>query len=366
MTTDPIFIVGNVHSGTTLLRRIIGAHPGVYAVAGETQLFLNLPLHRQQYPNLKDESTLYTYVTYIAKVVKTRYGFVHNWPKDKPAPLAEFGLNETRIDELMVDARRVTGHDEIIKIVFDHLTRIEGKTRWLEKTPAHLLCIDQIIKAIPNANFIELVRDPRDILISKHKRASKEWMESRSNIAPNLQKPRRFQVGYDPVWDSLTWKSAVRIGGYARQKYHDNVLRVRYEDLVTEPEKTVPIICDFINMSFSPELLNVTWTNNTTAPDAKNAKGIGPSAIGKGTRLLPREAIVVCQWLTRKEMDSLGYQRLPISFVSALKLPIVLGKSGIELMRRLYLRWQLGGAYYIKDVMLKNVGFRLRKSFGSK
>ena len=366
MNTNPIFIVGNVHSGTTLLRRILGAHATVYEVGGETQLFHYLPLHRRCYPNLEDEKTLRAYITYVAKVGKTHYGFVHNWPQDKPAPLAEFSLDESQIDGMMIEAKGITNHGEVIKVVMDYIARSAGKDRWMDKTPGHLLCIDQIIKDIPEAQFVELVRDPRDILSSKRSRSSAEWMQRRLKIVPNIQKYIRFQTGYDPVWDSLTWKSAIRIGTQAQQKHQGQVMRVRYEDLVTEPEQVVTAVCDFLDLSFSAEMLNVGWSNNTTQVGSKKGNGIGTSAIGKGMRLLPREAIIVSQWFTGKEMDALGYERLPISFTAALKLPFVLVKSVIELLQRVYRRWRFGGFYYLKDILFGNMMARFRKSFRPK
>lgn len=357
--SNPIFVVGSVHSGTTLLRRIFDKYSTLYVVAGETQLYQNLPLHRRRFPNLDDDSMLKEYITHVAKVARTSFGRVHN-RSDASTKLEEFGLTPDNIEQIFEDAKHVRNHLKLIGLVFDHITRITGKERWMEKTPSHLLHIDKILHAIPEAQIIELVRDPRDVLASKNSRQSKEWIEKRIKMFPAREKYLPYQVGYDSFWDSLTWKSAIQMGNQAKSKYPQNILRVRYEDLVTHPEKEVSRICDFLNLSYYPELLDVAWQNNTTKIAKENVQGIGTTSIGKGVRMLPLADIAICQRLTKSEMNTLNYEPAPITFNARLKIPFSLLKSGYELFARLYRRWRLGGFVYVKKIFMNAGLTRLR------
>ncbi len=297
-------------------------------------------------------------------MARTSFGRVHN-RSDASTKLEEFGLTSDNIEQIFEDAKHVRNHLKIIGLVFNHVTKITGKERWLEKTPSHLLHIDKILHAIPEAQIIELVRDPRDVLASKNSRQSKEWIEKRIEMFPARKNYLPYQVGYDSLWDSLSWKSAIQIGDQAKHKYPKNMLRVRYEDLVTHPERELSRICDFLNLSYYSELLDVSWQNNTTKIAKKDVQGIGTTSIGKGVRMLPLADIALCQRLTKSEMDALNYEHVPITFKARLKIPFVLLKSGYEFFARLYRRWRLGGFVYVKKIFV-NAGLnRLRNLISS-
>jgi hypothetical protein len=44
--------------------------------------------------------------------------------------------------------------------------REQGVRRWADNTPFHLLYIEEIKKTIPNAQFVHMIRDGRDVAMS--------------------------------------------------------------------------------------------------------------------------------------------------------------------------------------------------------
>jgi len=60
----------------------------------------------------------------------------------------------------------------VFRLVFDHLTH--GRKNPLDrKTPQHIFFVDEILRAIPDALFVEIVRDRGDALAPKKKAAGR-------------------------------------------------------------------------------------------------------------------------------------------------------------------------------------------------
>jgi len=113
-----------------------------------------------------------------------------------------------------------------------------GKDRWGDKTPVYIESIDQIGAALGDqARFIHLIRDGRDVAVSRGARAVKRGREAT---------PARDEAE--------TWKR--RILG-AREEAHevDHYIELRYEDLIADSEAVLRKVCDFIDLEFDPAML---------------------------------------------------------------------------------------------------------------
>jgi hypothetical protein len=153
--------------------------------------------------------------------------------------------------------------------------------------------------------------------------------------------------------DTLGWKSAIHAGDRAHEEHTNCLLRVRYEDLVTDPEKEVIRICAFLNLEFNSKMLDVVWANTTTQSSQNVKRGIGTASMGKWQRELDLEAVAICQLLAKDELVTLNYEPVPITFVIYLKTPIWFMRSGFEILMRVYRRWRKGGIQYSWN-MVKN------------
>lgn len=334
----PIFVMGYMHSGTTLLQQIMGRHPDVYVAAGETNHFRNLEVTKGRYPDLADDSTLRDYLIYVINVILRGYAVVNFHESERPLVVpAELGISEDAFDHLLQTARETRDHAALLPVVYDFLTHRAGKQRWLDKLPGYVSQYEQLLHYVPDAQFVELIRDPRDILASKRKRT-------------------RRGGSFDPLWDSLAWKSAVRAGGDAARRHPGLVLRVRYEDLVRDPAAEVRRICDFLGLSFAPDMLEVGWINTTSASEQR--EGIGTSAVGKWRRVLSPAAVALAQSVTRDEMAVMGYEPDAVTWRERVQFPLLFVRSGGEFFVRLVNRYRLGGLAYMRNV-LRHYGSRL-------
>ncbi|MEM1112252.1 MAG: sulfotransferase [Pseudomonadota bacterium] len=123
----PIFVLGQPRTGTTLVERVITSHSNVHS-AGELQQF-GLALRRlSDYRN----------------------------PKRFTRELFE---NARKLDPAKVGA-----------LYLQTTARMRGQTpRFVDKLPQNYLMIPFILKALPNAKIIHLVRDPMDACFSSFK-----------------------------------------------------------------------------------------------------------------------------------------------------------------------------------------------------
>lgn len=140
-----------------------------------------------------------------------------------------------------------TSRDEKGRLIVDRIDRLyrtfifnsisSSAKRWCEKSPSNIHHIDEIDEYFGGKfKFIHLVRDGRDVVLSVHPSA-----------------PDRYWV------DPRRWVRDVS-QGYA-YKNDPRVKTVKYEDLITDYETTIRDLCQFLELSVSPEIIQ--WHDNT-------------------------------------------------------------------------------------------------------
>ena len=109
----------------------------------------------------------------------------------------------------------------------------EGKTRWGDKTPGYVREMHRIESVLPEARFVHLVRDGRDVALSV---LGMNWGPSTVPEAAFRWKKRILR----------SREQAPRIGHY---------VELRYEDLVRDTEDTLQRICEFIELPYDEAML---------------------------------------------------------------------------------------------------------------
>lgn len=342
----PIFIVGYMHSGTTLLRKVIGRHPDVFSIRAETMFFDQLA-HTlpQRFPRLQDDAVLEEYVRFLIK--KTAFDWPPLTAAEAELEAVQFQPDEELTRHIIIAAKTNRDYQAIFSLVFETIAAAAGKSHWIEKTPSHIFYVDQIVNALPDARIIELVRDPRDVLASKKVRKHSDWSERYGQaIGARMQTTK----GYDPLRDSLGWRAAVRAGTTAFARYPDALFRLRYEDLASDPEGAVRRLCGFLDLAFDPVMLDVGWSNTTVRSGAGPAAGIDRSAVGKWQNKLSPDVVSLCQMLNGHEMVELGYALQDNSFGSRAKAPYWVARSGVDLLAHYYELWRSRGLDYVRGM----------------
>lgn len=205
------FIVGCPRSGTTMLRLMLDAHPEL-AIPPETH-FLSAALDlRSRDAELRRE--------FFAVVTGSR-----RWP--------DFHLDAGALERRLARIRPFVLH-EGLRCFYRMYAERFGKPRVGDKTPGYVLHLRRIAAVLPEARFVHLIRDGRDVAASLRKL----W----------------WGPGDDVQAQAVDWLWRIR---EARQQAQvcPAYLEVRYEDLVREPEPVLRRVCDFLELSFEPRML---------------------------------------------------------------------------------------------------------------
>ena len=197
-TKAPIFIVGQPRTGTTLVERIITSHSMVHS-AGELQQ-LRLALRR----NVRIET-----------------------PK--------------QLSSELVRASAAADPAKIGETYMKSSASMQGSLpRFVDKMPINYLFIPMIVKALPNAKIIHLVRDPMDSCFSSFKQLFAEaYFHSYT-----LEEMARHHVRYH------------RLMAYWRSLFPGHFLDVKYEEVVSDLESNARRLVGYLDLPWEDACLD--------------------------------------------------------------------------------------------------------------
>lgn len=204
------FVVGANRSGTTLLRLMLDAHPAL-AIPPETFFVPNvIELYDEGDPSRDDAISL----------IASRPEF------------GDFGLTA---DELAtaIGAQVNTARGVLLAFYGAYAAK-QGKPRFGDKTPGYSGSMRAVEGVLPEARFVHIVRDGRDVALSVMSRALQE------RTIEELAKRWRRRM-----------KKTRRQGGKV-----DHYLEIRYEDLIAETEATLREVCEFIELDWDAAVLS--------------------------------------------------------------------------------------------------------------
>lgn len=220
--TPPFFVVGCPRSGTTLLANLLRSHPDL-AIPPESHF---LPLYYRAWGDPPSERA--------ARRLARRILALH-WVR-------RFELDLAPDD--FADCRR---YGALVERIYGELVRREGARRWGDKTPGYALHLPTIAEVFPDAQFVHIVRDGRDVACS--------LIQTRIG-------PRRVATAA-PLWQRYV-ETAQRDGSALEtEHYHE----VRYEALLRDPEATLRGVCAFLGAPFDVHVLAPTAIDLDRFPD---------------------------------------------------------------------------------------------------
>lgn len=292
--SGPIFVVGASRSGTELVLALLNRHPEV-GVASETHYFDDLR------PRVGGGRSV---LTPEQREVTRRYfeSLRRGW----------YGLNTTFPSSISVQCSEIKEEtaDEVFRQYCEAWSAVRGKRIWGEKTPRHIFRGDDILEAFPDARILVLIRDPRAVVAS-YRDWRNQWADAEaldpSLVEASQREDRRIRASYSLSTVSMLWKSAARHAeGLARRHGPDRVRILKYEDLVTEPERTTRELCEWLGIPFDRDMLMVGVVNSSYV--AANAQdGFDPAVAGRWRSVLSANEIGYVDWLVGGVARSFGY-----------------------------------------------------------
>ncbi len=238
-----IFITGMPRSGTTLVERVLTNSTGIKS-AGELQDF-GLTLKR---------------------LTKTKSRFI----LDK----------ETLLESTKIDYRELgSSYIECVEPL------LEQGQRFVDKTPLNVLYAGHIIKSMPKAKILCVIRNPMDTIWGNYKQMF------------SLNDPY-YQYAFDQQSIALFYLEFVALAEFWQQLYPDNFKIIKYDEFVKQPEVIGKTLAGFCQVPWSQTLLDITTNESAvaTASSVQVRSAINTKSLGQWrkfeTQLQPAYEIV--------------------------------------------------------------------------
>lgn len=291
----PIFVVGAPRSGTSLLARMLDAHPAI-GLADELCFFDIVLAARREVPELDSAERIERFLELLPHMDHVRY-----WA-DGPA-LIEAAAARLRADPCPSYAR-------FYRHLMEARAAALGARRFGEKTPWNVRHLEALEALFPNARFLHIVRDPRAVVASKRKL------------------PRTSR---DVVTNAVKWSIDVAAAGRWRDgspARAARLLEIRYEDLVRSPEPVLRRVADFLGEAFDRSMLAFAEAGALAFQDQPWREGVRRPLFDSSLEAWRDEFTPAQVWLiqrlARAGMTRYGYAPEPVPTRALVQLPLQL------------------------------------------
>lgn len=211
---NPIFIGGCPRSGTTFLGDLLGA-------ASESIVVPESQFKTQEYNEIYNDKNLKKTI----KNINNNYRF----------KVWNIELSEDEIQSLNIKSYNNLIKYIVSKYAKQYSNRDKNLKYWIDHTPGNFKDIKLLAELFPDAKYIHLVRDGRAVT---------------NSIIPLFWGPNSIIGG--AKW----WRKHLNYALEAESFFDESqILRIKYEDLITKTEIIINEICDFANLEYSKEMI---------------------------------------------------------------------------------------------------------------
>ena len=204
-----VFVISPPRAGSTLLQRMLGAHPEIFT---HPEPHLITPL---------------AYLGYHDRVDKAPYDHING-----AAAIQTFVANLAGGEQDYLDALQAYANT-----MYGRMLKPSGKQYFLDKTPAYALVLPFLTKLYPDAKYVVLTRHPLAVFSSyANSFFNGDWQEAH-RYNPIVER-------YVPAMAGLLRSASVPM------------IHVGYEDLVSEPELHLERIFSFLGVPHEPGAVN--------------------------------------------------------------------------------------------------------------
>lgn len=283
-----VFILGNPRSGTSLLRIMLNSHP---LIASPPECgFLHWWYPKYENWTRKDSIDLIKINAFVDDVLSSKK--METWHLNKELLTSKI-LSEQPLD--------YSSLSELVYATWALMNSHKNPQVIVDKNNYYIHHLKDLVKIWPDARFIHLIRDGRDVACSY---LAMESLKTDSPYKPKL--PSNIS---DIAIEWLT--NNENIFQFLNHLEEGTTHIIRYEELVTRTESMLNSICEFLEVPMSLEMLNYynhndeprstsDWKKKTfEEPDIRN--------IGKYKELLSSEQIIQFNEIALIALKEFGY-----------------------------------------------------------
>jgi hypothetical protein len=241
------FLVGTTRAGTTLLGLMLDHHPQI-AFPGEFELAVDFVSSEDRFPDVD------AYAEWLGMNRQFRF--------------------------LQLEADRDLAYPALVRSLLAQMKqRSKGVGKPLVGVAVHRH-YDRLLRLFPEARYVHIVRDPRDVGVS--------WLEK--GWSGNLWAASREWCALEALWDRV----AARIPPERRHE-------LRLEDLLRDPTRELTGICRALGVTYDPAML--------TYPEDTTYEAVDPRQIGKWRTQLERDEVRLAEAGLDGLLEARGYER---------------------------------------------------------
>jgi hypothetical protein len=272
----PIFVVGSARSGTTLVYHMLLSSGWFAHFRGEPAVFDLLV------PRFGDLS-----------IARNRERMMNSWIGSKMHRAS--GLDGPSIRAKMLD--ECGSNADFLRILMQEVARVQGVERWAVWGPDNLLYMRTIKAQMPDARFIHMIRDGRDVALSMH--------------TEGFIRPIAWDRKNSLLVAGLHWQWKVRTGLQQAPMLAPDYLEVRFESLVSNPQAVLADVSRFVGCELVYDRIerNGVGTVKTTNSSFRSlSKDLAANPVGRWRRCLSSSQIASLEACVGDLLQSLGYE----------------------------------------------------------
>ena len=275
----PVFVLGAPRSGTTLLQYILKSHPNISIPSGESHFIVPLFRDRKIFGDLTQSKNLRRV---LESIYKKSASFLNT---DLHGFKFEVGSLANEMHE-----KGVNSVPSLVNFIFSKNAIGEGKMRWGDKTPYYVRHMRLLSEMFPNAQFIHIIRDGRDVAVSTIKRKTD------------------FMV-FNYFFAAKYWQFYVDEGQrQGRELEEGRYHELKYEDLIRDTEGQLRTICDFLGEEYFDSLLDYVKSGGNGGSTHLLSQPVDRKNSGKWKKHMNARQINTFERVASKSLSANGYQ----------------------------------------------------------
>jgi len=281
---SPVFVMGCHRSGTNLLYDMLLSAGGFAIYRGSLPVFETLI---PRFGSMEKRAN--------------REKLLHTWLRSKG--FRRTGLDAEPLSSRILDNCHSGG--AFIRIVMDAVAESQHIARWAAYDPDNVLHLERLKASIPNALFLHIIRDGRDIALSLKKMGGFNplpWDRGETNSL---------------VATALYWEWMVRNGRNHGSRFPNDYLEIHYEELTTNPRDVLQRVSTFLDHDLdydriqSAGLGRVSQTNSSFRDELgennsnNNKEKLNP--LGRWKERLARAHVAAIEAAVGECLEETGY-----------------------------------------------------------
>jgi hypothetical protein len=274
---SPVFVMGCHRSGTNLLYDMLLSAGGFAIYRG------SLPVYETLIPRFGSMARR-----------RNREKLLQTWVRSR-------GFRRTGLDADQLSSRILNechNGGDFIRLVMDAVAASQGVPRWVLYDPDNVLHIERLKACIPNALFLHIIRDGRDIALSLKKMGGFRplpWdrSETRSLVAT-----------------ALYWEWMVRNGHEHGSRFRSDYMEIHYEDLITQPRETLQRLGSFLDQDLDYDRIKSTGLGRLSESNSSFREEAGREKInplGRWKKRLSRTDVAAIEAAVGDCLERNGY-----------------------------------------------------------